>query len=247
MIRQLASGESLWPQHAVITPITQPSHRTLRADACNEFLHLRQDALDDGIDPFCGRVQSVMLQKPQIAGNAVEEERIEQHVILRSKLGVDALERLPVLGAEIRRRPHAAQQHRDMALGKPTQNGIEGALRDRGLDRAQHVVGAKFEHHRIGALRHRPVEPGKSVRSRITGDAGVLHLGVYPARGQRRLQAWRESVLLRQAQTGGQGVAERDDLDRGFGAGRPRGCRNGKQRATKRRTRDLEESATPPI
>ena len=71
----------------------------LRAGAGDELLHLRQNARDDDIDAGGVGMQPVVLQKLQIGGGAVEEERINKHVIFRRKVGIDAFERSPVFGA----------------------------------------------------------------------------------------------------------------------------------------------------
>ena len=46
-------------------------------------------------------MQPVVLQKLQIGGGAVKEERINKNVIFRRKVGIDAFERSPVFGPEI--------------------------------------------------------------------------------------------------------------------------------------------------
>src|ERR1700719_1485423 len=98
-------------------------------------------------------MQPVVLQKFQIGGGAIEEERINKNVIFRRKVRIDAFERSAVFGPEIWRRAHAAEQHRDMARGETAQDGVESVARHLRLETAQHVVGAKLENDRLGTLR----------------------------------------------------------------------------------------------
>ena len=128
------------------------------------------------------------------------------------------------------------------------QDGVERIPRDLRLDPAQHVVGAKLDDDGIGALRHRPIEPGEPVGGGIAGDAGIGDLGRDALGRERRLQARHEAVLVGQAVSGGQRIAERDDIDRRLRrcAGR-HGCSGDERRATNRRTGDLDQSAPPPI
>src|ERR1700686_4425729 len=112
-------------------------------------------------------MQPVMLQKLEIGGGAIEEERINKNVIFRRKVGIDAFERSPVFRPEIWRRAHAAEQHSDMTRGETAQDGVERVARHLRLETAQHVVCAKLENERLCALRYRPVEPGKTIRGGI--------------------------------------------------------------------------------
>ena len=47
---------------------------------------------------------------------------------------------------------------------------------DRGIDAAQGVVGAEFEDHGLGSLRHRPVEPVAAAGTGIAGHPGIDHV-----------------------------------------------------------------------
>src|SRR5580704_18950584 len=102
-------------------------------------------------------MQPVVLQKLEIGGGSIEEERINKNVIFRRKVGIDAFERSAVFGPEIWRRAHTAEQHRDMARGETAQDGIERVARHLRLETTQHVVGAKLKNDRLGALGHRPI------------------------------------------------------------------------------------------
>ena len=56
---------------------------------------------------------------------------------------------------------------------QPAQDGVERRRGHRRIDAAQHVVGAEFEDHRLGAVRHRPVEPGEPAGGGVAGHAGI--------------------------------------------------------------------------
>ncbi len=151
-----------------------------------------------------------------------------------------------VIGAEIRRRAHAAQQDSNVTRRQPLQDCIERGARHLGLDAAQHVVGAEFDDDRIGALRHRPIEPGKPVGGGIAGDAGIGDVGADAVVGQRRLQPRHEAVFVGKAVARGQRIAERDDMDRRCARARAMHPCCGKERHATNRG-DLAERAPPPI
>ncbi len=98
--------------------------------------------------------------------------------------------------------------------GQAAQDGVERIARHLRLDPAQHVVGAKLDDDGVGALRHRPIEPGEPIGGGIAGDAGICDLGGNAFGGERRLQAGHKAVLVGQAVAGRQQIAERDDFDR---------------------------------
>ena len=159
-------------------------------------------------------MQAVALGQAEVGGDAVEEEGIEQHAVFGRQLGIDALEGLIVIGAEIGRRAHAAQQNGDMAVGQALEDLVQGVARHLRIDPAQHVVGAELEDDGVGSRRHRPVEAGKPVGGGIAGNAGILDLRGDSLVGKRGLQARHEAILGGQAETCRQRVAERHDLDR---------------------------------
>ena len=150
----------------------------------------------------------------EIGGNAVKEERIQRKAEFGGSIRINALERRRIIGSQIRRRAHAAQEHGDMPLLQSLQNCVNGRARHRGLYSAQHIVGADFQDHRIGVVRHRPIEPRQGIRGGVAGDAGIDHGRGEPLCGQRRLQPRHKAFALRQAEAGRQRVAERHDLDR---------------------------------
>src|SRR6516162_4102777 len=113
-----ALRESLETQHVENAPAMQPLPRMLGANMSNQRLDLRQNVRHDRVDAGGVGVQTVALQQVQVAGNAVEKERIERGAIFGGKLGIDALEGLTVVGAEIGRGAHAAQQDNNMTRGE---------------------------------------------------------------------------------------------------------------------------------
>ncbi len=90
-----------------------------------------------------------------------------------------------------------------------------------GIDAAQGIVGAEFDDHRLGSLRHRPVEPVAAAGSGIAGHPGIDHVDLYPLVIQGLLQTRRECGGGRQAEAGAQRIAQHDHLDRPGPARRP--------------------------
>src|SRR5208282_2112355 len=114
---QYLRPDSRYRQHAGIARSAQPLRRMPGADQCDQLLHLRQNACDDYAHPRRAGMQAVVLGKAEVGGDAVEEERIEQYAVFGGQLWIDAIEGLIVVGPEIGRRAHAAQQNGDMAIG----------------------------------------------------------------------------------------------------------------------------------
>ena len=128
-----------------------------------------------------------------LAGDAFEEERIEQHVVFRGELRIDRLE-----GAARNRRPRLGA-----ARMPASSTGIWRSLSRRtisssalrvtcGIDATQHVVGAKLHDDRVGAVRHRPVEPRKPARGGVAGNAGIGDLDRDAPWPQRRFELGRK-------------------------------------------------------
>ncbi len=130
-------------------------------------------------------MEAVRLVELGVAGDAVEEERVEDRSVALGKRGINRVERLVVVGAEIRRGAHAGQQRRQMRRPRPLENVRERPLGRLGIEAAQHVVRAELDDQRIGVGRHRPVVAGEAVRRRIARDAGVNDHHV-PALGLER-------------------------------------------------------------
>lgn len=54
-----------------------------------------------------------------------------------------------IIGAQIARRQHAAQQH---GIWRSPKQGVERTTGHLGINSAQRVIGAEFHDHRIGAV-----------------------------------------------------------------------------------------------
>ena len=109
---------------------------------------------------------------------------------------------------------------------------VERGARHLRLDAAQHVVGAKFDDDRVGAFRHRPVEPGQPVGRGIAGDAGIGDVDgnalgrQAPPAGAARSRPCRAGRIRRsancRARRSGSALAARGRLHRCRGRGAPR-------------------------
>src|SRR5262245_24635882 len=97
-------------------PARESTFELIATHASQEFLDLRQNSADDYVDAGRRRVQTVALVEPGVAGDAFEEERIEQRIVFRCDLRIDGLEAVGEVDAEIGDRPHAGDQHSDAAL-----------------------------------------------------------------------------------------------------------------------------------
>ena len=97
-----------------------------------------------------------------------------------------------------------------------------------GIDAAQHVVGAKFQDHRIGARRHRPVEPRKPAGRGVAGHAGIGDVDGKAFGLERLFQPRRKGGRSGQPEACAQRIAECHDLDRAIG-GQSRAGRGHKQ------------------
>src|SRR5215203_6530812 len=138
--------------------------------AGEEGLDRRQDALDDALDPLGGRVQPVRQVEDAVAGDAVEEERVEHEAVLLGEVRVDRVEAVAVGAAEVALGIHAGEHDRDAAGLEPRHDGLERLARDLRIDAAQHVVRAELDDHAVGAVGDRPVEPFETPCGRIAGD-----------------------------------------------------------------------------
>ena len=74
------------------------------------------------VHSFSGRMDAVGLVELCIGSDAVKEERIERHAEFFRQIRIDRIEARSVVGAIVRRRQHAAQQHRDLARLQPRQD-----------------------------------------------------------------------------------------------------------------------------
>ena len=71
---------------------------------------------------------------------------------------INRIEPAAILRAEIGRRLHAGQQHRDAAPAQLGQDGVEVLGRDLGLDAAQSIIGAELDDRRVRLVLRRCAE-----------------------------------------------------------------------------------------
>ena len=184
--------------HDAMTCDHMPRLSRTRATSSSD---LRQDARDDRVDAGGGRMQAVALIELGLGGDAVEEERIEQQVVFWPR----ARDRSPRSRAHSRRRdwapPACRRAARRCARAFSRRTISSSASRVTfGSMPAQHVVGAELEDHGVGALRHRPVEPGEPAERGVAGDAGIDDLDREALGLERLLELGREGRAGGQAE-----------------------------------------------
>ena len=202
--------------------------------------------VDDHVDAGRGRMEPVALVELGVAGDAVEEERIEQRVVLGGEIGIDRLE----AAARNRRRDWAPPACRPAApaMWRSVSRRticVERAARDRGIDPAQHVVGAELEDDGVGPVRHRPVEPARARRWRCRRKRRHWRPRPRcPLALQRLLELGRKGGVGRQAVAGGERIAERHDLHRPVGGARPAPARTRPRRCRDHQRDYLDQHAS---
>ena len=83
------------------------------------------------------------------------------------------------------------------------------------VEPAQHVVGAEFDDHAVGAVGHRPVEPVEPAGGGVAGDARIDDLDTAsPSARSACSSTVGKAALGRQVVAGRQAVAERHERDR---------------------------------
>ena len=137
------------------------------------------------------------------------------------EIGKNRIEPLRKNRSGIRPGAHAKQHHRDLARFEFADHGIKIVIGDFGIGAAQHVIGAQFEQHRVGAVGHRPVEPRQPPRGRIPRHARIADLGLKPALGQCFLQNIGEGFAIGEQIACGETVAECHDFKRSLRLHRP--------------------------
>src|ERR1700730_1095431 len=90
--------------------------------------HEGQQAFDDDVDAFGIGMDAVALVERAILRHAVEEERVERHVVFLGEPLVEPVELLGVFRPEIARRQHAGQPHGNAGRLEPGDDGVEVAL-----------------------------------------------------------------------------------------------------------------------
>ena len=164
-----------------------------------------------------------------IKGDTIEQERIEWDPVFRRQIGIDPVEGRGVTGTPISGRLHAQEDRLDARRAQFSEDLIEIASGQLGIDPPQRIIGAQLDKNIIGVVGKRPVEPGKAAGGRVAADPGIAHGRVISLGGQRGLQPHRERIVEREPEACRQTVAESQNLD---------GCR---QRRAYREPQDSEE------
>jgi hypothetical protein len=116
-----------------------------RVDARDQRFDRRQYAPHDRVDPAAVRVHAVLEIETGVPGDAFKEERIEDRLVLRRELGKDRVESGGILIAEIGRRHHPGDEHREPAGRQLAEDRVERFARDRDtrLARLRELVAAR--------------------------------------------------------------------------------------------------------
>ena len=152
-------------------------------------------------------------QRP-FAQHPIQHERVKRGVIFVRQIRKDGVERSGIIGPHIGRREHAGQHNRDTARLGFAQDRVQIVARFLRRQPAQHVVAAKSDQHQV-RLARQPVEregqPGAPRRRRVARHAGIHHLRLEAAVGQRARHPRRQPLSLVQIIAGIETVAKRHD------------------------------------
>ena len=150
-----------------------------------------------------------------VADDAVEEERVERQAVALGERRDRSRRTAPCSPAP--RLGGACMPASRTGMPRAFSRSMiadERPLGHRRVGAAQHVVGAEFEDHPVGPVRHRPVEPVEAAGGGVAGDAGIGDRHVVALGLEQPLQHGREGGVGGQPVAGGQAVAEGDELDR---------------------------------
>ena len=185
-----------------------------------------------------------------VGGNAVEEERIEQHAVFGGQLRIDALEGARIVGAEIGRGAHAAQEERRCGARlrrcriaverrRVTCGSIPRSMSLAPSSRITASVPSAAPTSRAAPARRMPYRRrprhSRSPRRCLWPTSAACSRGTKPS-------------LFRQAQTRRQRIAERHDLDGRLSVadGMPRRSSDEQSHATNGRTQRFGAKPLPP-
>ena len=104
-----------------------------------------------------GRMHSVGQIEFPLAGHAVEKERIEHEPFVAGKRGVDRIEGVGVVAAQIGRRIHTGKQDRQTACLQPGDDLRQVLACNGGIDAPERVVCAQFDDDGIRVRASPPV------------------------------------------------------------------------------------------
>ena len=162
--------------------------------------------------PLLVGMDAVALIQLRNPGHVVEQERKEHHALFVRDVAEGLAERGRVLLAEVRRRLHAGENHHGVSLARSLDDRREVLFHLRHRQSAQAVVGAERHNQDPHVAVERPVEPTQTAGGRVAGHAGVDDFEVVAGVVELPLQQRRIGLLLQEAESRGQAVAERDDL-----------------------------------
>jgi len=159
-------------------------------------------------------MQAVLLVELGIEHHAFKEEGIENEPMLLGEGREDGVEVVRVGIAPVRRRAHAHEQDRELALLQFGKDLLQVIARHLRIDAAQRVVGAELQNDGVDIVADGPVEAGKPRGGRVAGNAAVRDDDGVAAPLERFLKLVRKGVLRADAIAGGEAVAEGQDANR---------------------------------
>ncbi len=178
-------------------------------------------------------MQPVGLVELGVGRHAGQEKGIKDDRVTRRKRGVDGVEFARVVGTQVAHGLHPGQENGNVARGEPVEDLIERGLGDLGIDAAQHVVGAQLDDHCVGARGHGPVEPRETAACGVARYPGIRDVDSDALCRKCTRELGGEGLIRRQAETGGERIAQGDDLHRPLGG--LRGTSEANQRQHQRR------------
>ena len=99
-------------------------------------------------------MKPIRLVQGAVARDAFQEERVKHQPVLLRKLRIDRIEAFREILAEIARRVHAREKHRDLPLDQTGDDRFEIFPGYGRIHPAQGIVGAEFDDDAVGPFRH---------------------------------------------------------------------------------------------
>ncbi len=167
-----------------------------------------KDSSDDNGYTLTVGMDTVGLVEGGVADHTVEKKGVEGNVMFAGQAGVDGVEAVIIVGAEVARGAHADKHGGHAFLFKPGEDGVEvggGFVRRKAT---QSIIGAQFDDDQLRIVGEGPVQTGQATGGGIARDSGVGDVDIEPLAAQRRLQLRRKGLGGGQTQAGGETVAE---------------------------------------
>src|SRR5262245_11104767 len=169
------------------------------------------EVVDDDSITLGGRMNAVGLIQARLAAHAVEEERQERGLAAGRDLLEHGLEVPVVARAVVGREPHASDEDPSARRLESLDDRVEVLAHAPEILTAKGVVGAELDDGDGRLEPQRPVHAAEASSRRVPGDSGVDHAIRVALRAKPRRQQRRIRELGRDAEPGGEAVAERDD------------------------------------